>query len=66
MEQCLTEANNLVGEKLWGAAAIAQYCGVSEQTIRRKWSKLADCPISKPHGQFFAEKKEIRDWMKNG
>lgn len=51
-------------EHLWGAASIAAAAGVSEDTIRRSWSRLPDVPIRRCGGRYFALRSELIAWMK--
>ncbi len=48
--------------KLWGAPAIAQFAGVSEETIPN-WAALPDCPISKCAGRYFTTRGALQTWM---
>lgn len=50
-------------EHLWGAPAIATAAGVSEDTIRRSWSKRPGAPIRRVGGRFFALRSELVAWL---
>lgn len=53
---------SLIGERLWGAPAIAKFCGVSVATVYR-WADRDGCPITLTGGRYFALKSQIMRWM---
>lgn len=56
------EIITLRGERLWGAPEIAQFAGVSDDTVRR-WERIPDCPIYKPGGRYFSTRTALLSWM---
>lgn len=48
---------------LWGAKAVAQACGVSEQTVRRSWVPDPTIPVTKRGGRVFAWRHELHAWL---
>jgi hypothetical protein len=49
-------------ERIWGAAAIAKFAGVSVDTIYR-WERIEDCPITRPGGRYFSMRTPLAKWM---
>ncbi|KIZ41439.1 MULTISPECIES: hypothetical protein [Rhodopseudomonas] len=60
----MTDAS-LRGEKLWGAPSIAQFMGLSCDTVY-KLSDDPDCPIYRPPGtnRLFATRSELLVWLR--
>ena len=56
------EIITLRGDRLWGATEIANFAGVSEDTVRR-WSCLTNCPIAKPGGRYFVTRTALLQWL---
>ncbi len=62
VDRVLREITDWRGGKLWGAAAIAKFAGVSEDTIPA-WAKIPGCPITKCGGRFFVTRGAMQSWM---
>ena len=59
----LVTPRSLAAERLWGASAIAEFAGVSVDTVYLWYRRGA--PIFKPSGQYFALRSELFRWMRS-
>lgn len=57
------QSESMYGDKIWGAPAIAQYLGVSVDTVY-SLAVEKDVPVYKPGARYFALKSELRTWLR--